>query len=334
MNMEKETAAMGPPVNKRHRKRDQSAVEVNVPPKILRTDHASVRPTQGTRGRKSIAAMRMGPEPSSHTSVQQSVSYPDPISYAKPQPTPEQDIAHSYVRSRLKEYLLHINDQVTREYIPARVGRDQRLPPGYPKCVPGPGGTYIIAKEAKLLKKSVAQVAHQDQRIQARENKIKNLEALLEAEADMKKTTEAKNAELDQVTGEERIKAAFEEFKKYKDDRVEQRCAEMDAHLDKLSIDFNEDLYPHMLTAIAGRLSKGMSEGLKYGIEHGKASRNLADVEAYDLEANGKVTLGKMPLSRSVTFVQAPLPMIVPQGLVILLVDAATQTDIFKDGHL
>ncbi|GJY40919.1 hypothetical protein Tco_0428189 [Tanacetum coccineum] len=49
---------------------------------------------------------------------------------------------------------------------------------------------------AKLLKKSVAQVARRDQRIQARENEIKNLETLLEAEADMKKATEAKNAEL------------------------------------------------------------------------------------------------------------------------------------------
>nr|GEZ16759.1 hypothetical protein [Tanacetum cinerariifolium] len=34
---------------------------------------------------------------------------------------------------------------------------------------------------------------------------------------------------------------------------VEQRCAELDARLDALSIDFDEELYPHMLTAIAGR---------------------------------------------------------------------------------
>ncbi|GJT50388.1 hypothetical protein Tco_0976545 [Tanacetum coccineum] len=35
--------------------------------------------------------------------------------------------------------------------------------------------------------------------------------------------------------------------------RVEQRCAKIDARLDALSIDFDEELYPHMLTAIAGR---------------------------------------------------------------------------------
>nr|GFD58952.1 hypothetical protein [Tanacetum cinerariifolium] len=56
----------------------------------------------------------------------------------------------------------------------------------------------------------------------------------------------------EQVSGEEKLKAAFEEFKRYEDNRVEQRCAEMDARLDALSIDFDEELYPYMLTAIAG----------------------------------------------------------------------------------
>ncbi|GJW10704.1 hypothetical protein Tco_1576531 [Tanacetum coccineum] len=55
-----------------------------------------------------------------------------------------------------------------------------------------------------------------------------------------------------QVTRDEKLKAVFKEFKKYKDDRVEKRCAEMDARLDALSIDFDEELYPHILTAIVG----------------------------------------------------------------------------------
>nr|GFC30729.1 hypothetical protein [Tanacetum cinerariifolium] len=54
-------------------------------------------------------------------------------------------------------------------------------------------------QEAKLLKKSVAQVARRDKRIQARENEIKNLETLLEAEADMKKAAEDKSVKLSQV---------------------------------------------------------------------------------------------------------------------------------------
>ncbi|GJT67981.1 hypothetical protein Tco_1019461 [Tanacetum coccineum] len=114
--------------------------------------------------------------------------------------------------------------------------------------------------------------------------------------------------------GEERIKAAFEEFKKYEDDRVNSRCVEMDARLDALSIDFDEELYPHMLTAIVSHrwvighglrlavmkcaesielrqvfadvvsagIAKGMSEGLKHGVEHGKAKLDLAAIEVRD----------------------------------------------------
>ncbi|GKE58694.1 hypothetical protein Tco_1497879 [Tanacetum coccineum] len=220
-------------------------------------------------------------------------------------------------------------------------------------------------KEVRLLKKARAHIARRDQRIQVREeeikrldqeiqsfrsveeevhglcNRTKNLETLMEAEFDMKKPAEAKNAELTeeleslrvqfsdlqvnnnqlsqqvsnlqaQVTGEEKIKAAFEDFKKYEDDKVEQRCAEMDARLDAMSIDFDEELYPHMLMAMAGRrwvigqgirlavmkcaestelrqvfanvvsagIAKGMSNGLKHGVEHRKAKLDLAAIEA------------------------------------------------------
>ncbi|GJY52584.1 hypothetical protein Tco_0443431, partial [Tanacetum coccineum] len=117
-----------------------------------------------------------------------------------------------------------------------------------------------------------------------------------------------------------RIMAAFEEFKKHEDERVCARCAEMDARLDALRVDFDKELYPHMLTVIAGRrwvighglrlavmkcaestelrqafanvvstkIAKGMSEGLKYGVEHGKAGLELTTVEAYDPEADNK----------------------------------------------
>nr|GEX03013.1 hypothetical protein [Tanacetum cinerariifolium] len=196
-------------------------------------------------------------------------------------------------------------------------------------------------QEAKLLKKFVAQVVFWDKKIQARENEIKNLETLLEAETDMKKITEVKNAKLGkelenlralfsdlqvsndrlsqqvsalqaQVTGEEKIKAALEEFKQYEDNRVKKRRTEMDARLDVLSIDFDDELYPHMLTAIAGRrwvighglhlvvikcgesteprqvfvdvvsagIAKDMSKGLKYGVENEKANLSLGAIEA------------------------------------------------------
>nr|GEZ69116.1 hypothetical protein [Tanacetum cinerariifolium] len=172
-------------------------------------------------------------------------------------------------------------------------------------------------QEAKLLKKSVAQVARWDKRIQARENEIKNLEELLEAEADMKNAAEDKSAKLSQEL--EDMRALFSDLQ-YEDDRVKQHCAEMDACLDALSIDFDEELYPHMLTAIAGcrwmigrglrlavmkcgesielrqafrdvvsaGIAKGMSEGLKHEVEHGHAQLNLKAIEAYDPEAEAK----------------------------------------------
>nr|GEY89415.1 hypothetical protein [Tanacetum cinerariifolium] len=204
-------------------------------------------------------------------------------------------------------------------------------------------------QEAKLLRKSVAQVARRDQTIHARESEIKNLEALLDTEAGMKRAAEEKSAgfsqELErmraqfselqviherlsqqvdalqqQVSGEETLKAAFEDYKRQQDQMVEQRCAEMDARLDVLSVDFDEELYPHMLTAIAGRrwvighglrlammkcakslemrqafadvvfagVAKGMSEGLKHGLEHGYAQRTVESLEAYDPEAEAK----------------------------------------------
>nr|GEX73093.1 hypothetical protein [Tanacetum cinerariifolium] len=97
-------------------------------------------------------------------------------------------------------------------------------------------------QEAKLLRKSVAKVARRDKRIQAPELEIRNLEALLEAEANAKKAAEDRSAGLSQelenmraqfsglqvsnerlsqqvatlqqqVSGEEKLKAAFEEFK-------------------------------------------------------------------------------------------------------------------------
>ncbi|GJX72368.1 hypothetical protein Tco_0309539 [Tanacetum coccineum] len=232
-------------------------------------------------------------------------------------------------------------------------------------------------QEARLLKKAKAQVARWDQRIQVREeeikrldleikslktvemevhglrNQAKNLETLLEAEVDIKKATEAKNVGL---AKELESLPAFEEFKKYEDDKVKQRCAEMDDRLNKLNVDFDEELQAFADVVSAG-LAKGMSEGLKYGAEHGKAGRDLADIEAYDLEANSKLVKALQDLKDLKYSVMdqmerlndAPMKLImaslhlesdtrsdgipvsahaiVPHGLAILLADAATQTE-------
>ncbi|GKC85901.1 hypothetical protein Tco_1141618 [Tanacetum coccineum] len=342
VNLKKEIATMRPPINKKRRKRDRSTVEANTPPKVLRKDRDSVHPTHDTREGKSLAAIGVGLEPppihpcdrvsskgtateiptegvtTTELNIQFSVGSPE---------SGRSTSAPSIVRSPSDIY--QPGWGVTNDYrldTPEACQDmvDHTVPPGF-------------EQEIRLLKKARAQVARPNERIQVRKeeikrlgkeveslkvvetevhglrNQTKNLETLLEAEH--VSTLQA------QVTGEERINAAFEEFKKYEDNKVEQRCAEMDAHLDKLSVDIDEELYPHMLTAIAGPrwvighnlrlaimkcaesseirqafanvvsagLAKGMSEGLKYGIEHGKAGHDLANVEAYDSEANNKL---------------------------------------------
>nr|GFC15455.1 hypothetical protein [Tanacetum cinerariifolium] len=148
-------------------------------------------------------------------------------------------------------------------------------------------------QEAKLLKKSVAQVARLDKRIQDRELEIKNLEALLETEAETKRAAEDKNVDL---------------MRELED--IQQRCAELDARLDALSIDFDEELYPHMLTAIAGRrwvighglrlaimkcvesleMRQAFVDVVSAGVakEHGRSQLELESIEAYDPEAEAK----------------------------------------------
>ncbi|GKA49983.1 hypothetical protein Tco_0743056 [Tanacetum coccineum] len=334
-NLKQEAAAIGPLVYKRRRKRGNDESDANAPPKVLRKDHVAFRPTQSTIRGKSLATMGKAASSTITPATQDtpagasSVKDLDPLSYAEPRPIPEQDIAQSS-----KKTVVAKDPDSERSTSFTSMG-------GSPGSIYQPG--WGVTSSCRLDTPNVCQD------IEAKEKQIKNIEALLEAEADMKKAAEAKNAELmkeleglrghfsdlqlsnqqlsqqvstlqAQITGEEKIKAAFEEFKKYEDDRVEQRCAEMDARLDKLSVDFDEELYPHMLTAIAGRrwvighglrlavmkcgetpelrqafanvvsagLVKGMSEGLEHGIEHGKAGRDLEAVEAYDPEAHSK----------------------------------------------
>nr|GEX22918.1 transposase (putative), gypsy type [Tanacetum cinerariifolium] len=241
-------------------------------------------PPQSTLGEKSLAFMGIGTGTTIFAPTTQEilvhtegVSDLDPLSYAKPRPAPEQDVAQSSRKAVVTE---DPNSEKSISF----------------NSMAGSQEVYI------------------------------SREALLEAEVDMKGAAEAKNVELAKelkslrIMGEERIKAAFKEFKKYEDDRVSSRCAEMNARLDALSIDFDEELYPHMLTTIASRrwiighdlrlavikcaestelrqifadvvsagIAKGMSEGLKHGVEHGKAKVDLAAIKAYDPEADTK----------------------------------------------
>ncbi|GJY23561.1 gypsy type transposase [Tanacetum coccineum] len=264
--LEPELAVIGPLVHKRRRKRGNDEADANASPKVLRKDHVAFRPAQSTIGGKSLATMGKAtsfpitPTPQDTPSGASSVKDPDPLSYAEPRPIPEQDIAQSS-----KKTVVAKDPDSERSTSFTSMG-------GSPRSVYQPG--WGVTNNCHLDTPSSSPTGSEDR---SQGEADKNIEALLEAEADMKKAAEAKNAEL--------IKSAFEEFKKYEDDRVEQRCVETDARLDKLSVDFDEELYPHMLTVIAGRR---WVIGHDLRLAHGKADRDLEAVKAYDPKAHNK----------------------------------------------
>nr|GEY09489.1 hypothetical protein [Tanacetum cinerariifolium]GEZ97937.1 hypothetical protein [Tanacetum cinerariifolium] len=252
-SLEKEVVAMGPVVNKRRHKIGNKGAGANAPP-------------------KDVPAAK-------------SVSDPDQLSCVEPQSYPERDIAQSSRETAIEVPTEHVpTPEATKE----SYSQDSRMR----SEDQGDGGTN---KKARSGIKSLRTV---ETKVHGLHNQEKNLETLLEAEfADLQVSNNQLSQQVStlraQVTSEERIKSAFEEFKKYEDDRVNSWCAEIDARLDELSIDFDEQLYPHMLTAIAvftdvvsAGVTKGMSEGLKHGIEHGKANLDLATIEAYDPKAD------------------------------------------------
>nr|GFC27993.1 hypothetical protein [Tanacetum cinerariifolium] len=138
---------------------------------------------------------------------------------------------------------------------------------------------------------------------------------------------------------------------------VEKRYAEMDARLDALSIDFDEELYPHMLTAIVGRrwvIGHGLRLAVMKYAESIELSQSFANevrdprdpwavkeemlleesIAANVSRAEKKKRCRVVCRTHRVGFahharsdgVPVSVPTVAPQGLAILLADAATQT--------
>nr|GEW00591.1 transposase (putative), gypsy type [Tanacetum cinerariifolium] len=282
--------------------------------------------SESTRGGKSLPTMGLATRATFIIPADtKGVNDPDPLSYAEPQPHPEQSITQSY--EILIGNVATMEEQDTRSVESAGSGKSTSSPSmvGSPGEIYQPGwgvtnscrldtpdacqdvamGSQLrlrFEQEVRLLKKARAQIARRDQRIQT----------LLEAETDMKKAAETKNVDLTKEL--ESLRTQFlnlqlpsRSFKKYEDDRVEKRCAEMDARLDALSIYFDDELYPHMLIAIAGR---------RCAIGHGLRLAVMKCAESIELRSDG------VPVS---------VPTIALQGLAILLADAATQTETSED---
>nr|GEU77746.1 hypothetical protein [Tanacetum cinerariifolium] len=315
-----EVIATAPSAATEGHKRGRDGADVNAPAKVLRKDHADPWPTGSTRGGKSLAAMELGMASTRLAPVPESapVSDPDPLSFANP-PSSQGTDAVGDPESKNASFSSAVgsSESIYRPEWGVANGSLLDTPEACQDLVDhvamGSQLRLRFEQEAKLLRKSVAQVARRDKRIQAREYEIKNVEALLEVEAGMKKAAEDKSAGLsqgledmrarfldlqvsnehlshqvatlqEQVSGEEKLKAAFKEFKRYEDNRVIGRGL----RLAIMKCDESLELRQAFADVVSVGIAKGMSEGLRHGVEHRQAQLSLESIEAYDPEAEPK----------------------------------------------
>nr|GEX46750.1 hypothetical protein [Tanacetum cinerariifolium] len=100
------------------------------------------------------------------------------------------------------------------------------------------------------------------------------------------------------------LESAFELFKgrmeAMQDEQIKvrgNRVAELDAQLLEMAAHLKEEFYPRFLTTISGRRWILTHDGLKAGVDHGQAKRDLSMIEAYDPSAEAK-TLDEIPRAK------------------------------------
>nr|GEW67207.1 hypothetical protein [Tanacetum cinerariifolium] len=83
----------------------------------------------------------------------------------------------------------------------------------------------------------------------------------------------------------------MEQLEKFHNDRmkvVNDKLAKLDSDLAEMACHLEENFYPHLLNTISGRsraIEKGMQSGLAADIDHGREGMSLADVAAYNPDA-------------------------------------------------
>nr|GEV41254.1 hypothetical protein [Tanacetum cinerariifolium] len=292
-DLEKETVAMGALVNKRRRKIGPYEAEANAPPKVLRKDHVASHFSQSILRGKSLADMGIGtvtedPDSEKSASFTSMVGSPGGIYQSGWGVTSNcrletlaacQDMVDHIVPPWYFLKLHHLpNDEFLNQYN-TTLARQVAM---------GSQLRLRFEQETILLKRAVAQLSQQVSTLQA------------------------------QVTGEERIKAAFEEFKKYKDDQVEKL---KDAPIDVIM----SSLY----------LESDSGKDASQWIRELCPSSSQLKIPVYPEKKKCQVVcrtheVGFAHHARS-DGVPVSVPTVAPQGLAILLADAATQTDITKD---
>ncbi|GJV46456.1 hypothetical protein Tco_1430992, partial [Tanacetum coccineum] len=93
-----------------------------------------------------------------------------------------------------------------------------------------------------------------------------------------------------EIGDEARMREEFMSIQDAEAQRILMRNAKLDARIAELNYDMDTELYPNMMTAMAGRrwmIGHGlclamMKCSLEAGVEHGKVGRSLVELEAYD----------------------------------------------------
>nr|GEW24177.1 hypothetical protein [Tanacetum cinerariifolium] len=294
--LEKEVAAMGPPVNKRRHKRGNNEAEANAPPKVLRMDYDTFRPAQSTHGGKSLALIGLDAASLLSTPAAQDLS--------------------TATKSGTTTEIVTEDAATVEVNIQFSVGSlESRRSSSVPSMVGSPGSIYQpgwgVANDCRLDAPDACQYI---------------VDPILPLSHGFSTKVE---------------------------------CAEMDARLDKISVDFNEELYPNMLIAIAGRrwvIGYGLRLAVMKCAESLEIRQAFADVVSAGLAKDLWAVKEEMPLEDATAanisraekkkkcmvvchthgigfahparsdgiLVSSPT---VPQGLATLLADAATQTE-------
>ncbi|GKE28008.1 hypothetical protein Tco_1443392, partial [Tanacetum coccineum] len=148
-----------------------------------------------------------------------------------------------------------------------------------------------------LVQQRDAEVAELKSKLEKLESEAAKVEELCKRVSDLEAAVAVKVGEAASLTAQnagllEKVSALELERDGLKGQVMgKKRAVELDARIADVRRDMDNDLYPHMLTAIAGRrwvVGHGIQEGLEAGVVHGRAGRSLTQIEAYDPKVEGK----------------------------------------------
>ncbi|GKF37944.1 hypothetical protein Tco_0114702, partial [Tanacetum coccineum] len=196
-----EVLTMGPPINKRRRKRDRGETGSSDPSKVPRTERDTAADTQSVSEPEPLSSTKTAAVEDEDT--KKSLSF---ISMGGPSDDIYQPNWGITNRCRLDNPL--VCQELVDHIIPPGCFLEMRHLPSEDflsqyninmawQVALGSQLRLRFEQESKLLlKKSVAKIGRREQKIQVQDDKIRNLESLIEAESDMKRAAEAKNETL------------------------------------------------------------------------------------------------------------------------------------------